>query len=223
MGSTLAISGASGKTGYRVAEEALARDLNVRLLIQPASQLPASLQDCDVRRPDFGDPRAVTKALEGCAALVIATGARPSADLLGPLKVDAWGVQRQVRACQMAGVKRLVLVSSLCSGRLLHPLNLFGLILLCKRMGEQALERSGLEWTIVRPGGLREDETDLDLQGLVVTGRNTQESRSIPRRLVARCCLDALEIASSVGRVLEITSNRETPVRPLADAIAAMA
>ena len=222
MPSTLAISGASGKTGYRIAEEALGRGLNVRLLIRAASQLPESLAGCEVQRLDFGDIHAVTRSLQGCSALVIATGARPSTDLLGPLKVDAWGVQRQVRACQMAGVKRLVLVSSLCSGRLLHPLNLFGLILICKRLGEQALEHSGLEWTIVRPGGLREDETDLDQQGLVVTDRDTQESRSIPRRLVARCCLDALEVAGSIGRVLEITSNRETPVRSLADAMTAM-
>ena len=34
-------------------------------------------------------------ALQGCKALVIATGARPSINLAGPLQVDAWGVQAQ--------------------------------------------------------------------------------------------------------------------------------
>ena len=34
-------------------------------------------------------------------------------------------------------------------------LNLFGLILVWKRVGEQALEASGLDWTVIRPEGCR--------------------------------------------------------------------
>jgi len=49
-------------------------------------------------------------------------------------EVDALGVGRQVSACQTSGVSRVVLVSSLCTGRLLHPLNPFGLILTWKRI-----------------------------------------------------------------------------------------
>ena len=41
------------------------------------------------------------------------------------------------------------------------------------------------------------------------SGPDQQQSRSIPRRLVARVCLDALETPASVGRVLEITSRPE--------------
>jgi len=79
-------------------------------------------------RLDLGDATALDDALRGADALVIATGARPSVDLTGPLRVDAWGVQRQVQSCQRVGVRRVVLVSSLCAGRWAHPLNLFGLI-----------------------------------------------------------------------------------------------
>ena len=75
---------------------------------------------------------------------MIATGARPSINLAGPFQVDAWGVQAQVQACRSLGLKRVLLVSSLCAGRWLHPLNLFGLILVWKRLGERCLERSGL-------------------------------------------------------------------------------
>jgi uncharacterized protein YbjT (DUF2867 family) len=222
MVSPIAISGASGKTGYRIAEEAISRGLPVRLLVRPGSELPRSLAGEETRRIDFGDPDAIAAALGGCRALVIATGARPSPDLLGPMKVDALGVRRQVAACRAAGVPRVLLVSSLCSGRLLHPLNLFGLILLWKRLGERALETSGLQWTVIRPGGLREQEENLDHEGLVMSGRDTQQERSIPRRLVARCCLDALETPESCGRILEITSRQDAPVVPFSDALAAM-
>ncbi|QEY31067.1 SDR family oxidoreductase [Synechococcus sp. RSCCF101] len=219
----IAISGASGKTGYRIAEEAVARGWAVRLLVRPGSELPESLSAQDIRRLDFGDPAALEAALEGCGSLVIATGARPSPDLLGPLKVDAFGVRRQVEACRAAGVGRVLLVSSLCSGRLFHPLNLFGLILIWKRIGEQALETSGLDWTVIRPGGLREQEDRLEQEGLVLSGRDTQQDRSIPRRLVARCCLDALQHPASIGRVLEITSRSDAPGPGFAEALAALA
>jgi len=211
MSNIVAISGASGRTGFRIAEEALAQGRAVRLLVRPASRLPPSLAHCDIRRLDFGRLPQLVEALAGCHSLVMATGARPSANLLGPFQVDAQGVQWQVQACQQAGVGRVVLVSSLCSGRFRHNLNLFGLILVCKRWGEEALEQSGLDWTVVRPGGLKEGEADLEQQQLVVSGANTQQQGVIPRRLVARYCLECLDNPGASRQVLEITSKPRQP------------
>jgi uncharacterized protein YbjT (DUF2867 family) len=113
------------------------------------------------------------------------------------------------------GVDRVVLVSSLCGGRWIHPLNLFGLILVWKGVGERWLQESGLRWTIVRPGGLRETEEGLDAEGVVFTGPDEQDSQSIPRRLVAQVCLDALECPGAEGRILEITSRAGHPKESL--------
>jgi len=216
---TIAISGASGKTGFRIAEEVLATGDQPRLLLRADSQIPASLEGCEQHRLSLMDPSALDRALSGADALVIATGARPSVDLTGPMRVDAWGVQRQLESCQRVGLRRVVLVSSLCSGRWRHPLNLFGLILVWKRVGERSLERSGLDWTVIRPGGLSEREDALENEGVVWTGADQQDSNSIPRRLVARCCLEALETPESIGHILEVTSNAQQTVQPLAKAL----
>lgn len=207
---TLAITGASGKTGWRIADEALRRGLRVRAILRPGSVLPSALEGRDqleLVRLELGDAAGLQAALRGCDALVIATGARPSIDLAGPLKVDALAIRDQIAACKSAGLQRVVLVSSLCAGRWLHPLNLFGLILVWKRLGEQWLEQSGLAWTIVRPGGLSEDDSRAEREGVVFTRADQQESNSIPRRLVARVCLEALETEDSVGQIIEITSD----------------
>ena len=216
---TVAVSGASGKTGYRVVEELKAAGFHPRLLLRSTSLLPSSLADDDQVRLDLFDDRALDEALRDVDALVIATGARPSLDLSGPMRVDAWGVRRQVEGCRRMGVNRLILVSSLCAGRWRHPLNLFGLILVWKRVGEQALERSGLDWTVIRPGGLSEREEDLDQEGIRWTGPDQQESDSIPRRLVARACVDALKTPASIGHVLEITSSADHPGQTLAEVV----
>lgn len=222
--STIAVSGASGKTGWRVVQEALRQGHSVRALVRPGSELPAGLEGAEVIRLELGQREALEQALRGCDALVIATGARPSVDLTGPLQVDAFGVRSQILACRAVGLKRVVLVSSLCAGRWLHPLNLFGLILVWKRVGERWLEQSGLDWTVIRPGGLSEREEGLEpgqeREGVVFSGPDRQDSSSIPRRLVARVCLEALADPSAVGRIIEITSSSEQPPRSLGDWLA---
>ena len=210
----LAVSGASGKTGWRVVQEALGRGHRVTAIVRPGSALPEGLEGAEVVRLNLADASALQQALRGCDALVIATGARPSIDLAAPLKVDAFGVRQQIRACQAVGVPRLVLVSSLCAGLWLHPLNLFGLILVWKRLGEQWLEQSGLDWTVIRPGGLKEAEDNLAAQQVTYSAADQQQEGSIPRRLVARVCLEALDNPASGGRIVEITSSERPPELP---------
>ena len=216
---TIAITGASGKTGFRIAEELMAHGDRPRLLVRPTSVIPDTLSNAEQVRLSLQDPCALDEALKGVDALVIATGARPSIDLLGPMRVDAWGVRSQVESCLRVGVSRVILVSSLCAGRWRHPLNLFVLILVWKRIGEQALEQSGLDWTVIRPGGLSEREQSLDEEGVYWTGPNQQEKDSIPRRLVARCCVEAMNTPASIGKILEVTSSMSRPLIALPDAL----
>lgn len=217
----VAVTGASGKTGWRVVDGALRQGLEVRAIVRPGSVLPAALAEAErqgrlaVLRLELGQTEALHGALSGCDALVIATGARPSVNLAGPLQVDALGVRDQIRACQAVGLRRVVLVSSLCAGRWQHPLNLFGLILVWKRLGERWLEQSGLDWTVIRPGGLSEDDSRTDREGVVFSGPDQQERDSIPRRLVAQVCLEALASPASIGRIIEITSSPEQEPQPL--------
>ena len=216
---TIAITGASGKTGFRIAEELMAYGDHPRLLVRSSSVIPETLMNAELVRLSLQDPNALDSALKGVDALVIATGARPSIDLFGPMRVDAWGVRSQVESCLRVGVSRVILVSSLCAGRWRHPLNLFGLILVWKRIGEQALENSGLDWTVIRPGGLSEREETLEEEGVYWSGPDRQENDSIPRRLVARCCLEALNTPSSIGRILEVTSSASRPIISLPAAL----
>ena len=76
---TVAVSGASGKTGRRIAEELLSRDIQPRLLLRPDSDLPLTLDRCEQHRLSLFDREALDQSLAGVDALVIATGARPTA------------------------------------------------------------------------------------------------------------------------------------------------
>ena len=215
----IAISGASGKTGFRIAEEAVKSGFEIRLLVRQNSKLPNSISAEDQAIISLSNEETLDKGLSGCNSLIIATGAKPSIDLTGPARIDAFGVQKQIESCKRVGVKRVILVSSLCAGRLIHPLNLFGLILIWKRLGERSLENSNLDWTVIRPGGLNENEENLDREIVRFSGPDVQQDAYIPRRLVARCCIDTLKVPSSIGKIIEITSGSDNKRLRMEDAL----
>ena len=204
----VAITGASGKTGYRIAEEALKKGLKVKKIVRKNSNVIGDTKNSETIRVSLDDKDALDKALENVDALIIATGARASFDLTGPAKVDALGVFRQLQSCKRVGIKRVILVSSLCTGKLFHPLNLFGLILIWKKIGENFLRNPSFEWTIIRPGGLKESER-IESENIDYTKEDTQFKGSIPRRLVAKCCIDSLTNKKSINKIIEVTSSSE--------------
>ena len=204
----IAITGASGKTGYRITEEALKKRIKVRQIVRKNSKVIGNLNNTEIIRVSLDNKEALDKALENLDALIIATGARASLDLTGPAKVDALGVYRQLQSCKRVGIKRVILVSSLCTGKLFHPLNLFGLILIWKKIGENFLKNNNFEWTIIRPGGLKESE-NIELENINYSKEDTQIKGSIPRRLVAKCCIDSLSNKLSINKIIEITSSSE--------------
>ena len=204
----IAITGASGKTGYRIVEEAVKKGLKVRQIIRKNSKIFEGLDNLETFRVSLNNNKDLDDALENIDALIIATGARASLDLIGPAKVDALGVYKQLQSCKRVGIKRVILVSSLCTGKFFHPLNLFGLILIWKKIGENFLRKSTLKWTIIRPGGLKESENIND-ENIYYTKEDTQIEGSIPRRLVAKCCIDSLKNRKSINKIIEVTSSKQ--------------
>ena len=203
----IAITGASGKTGYRIVEEAVRKGLKVRQIIRNNSKVAEGLENLETIRISY-NKEELDHSLKNIDALIIATGARASLDLTGPAKVDALGVYRQLQSCKRIGIKRVILVSSLCTGKLFHPLNLFGLILIWKKIGENFLRKPSFEWTIIRPGGLKENE-EIKSENIDYSKEDTQVKGSIPRRLVAKCCIDSLRNKDSINKIIEVTSSSE--------------
>ena len=80
--------------------------------------------------------------------------------------MDNFGTVNLVEACRKQSVTRFILISSIlvngaAMGQILNPayiiLNVFGLVLIAKLQAEQYIRKSGINYTIIRPGGLRND------------------------------------------------------------------
>lgn len=212
------VAGATGATGQRIVNLLVDRQIPVRALVRDRSQAQNILpQGVDLIQGDVSDSLALQEALGDSTILLCATGARPSLNPSGPLSVDYLGVKNLVKAAQAKKIQQFVLVSSLCVSQLFHPLNLFWFILFWKLQGEKALQQSGIPYTIVRPGGLLNEDRP---GNVVLQGADTLFEGSIPRTQVAQVCVEALFCPEARNKVVEIVSRGDAVAKPWSELFA---
>jgi uncharacterized protein YbjT (DUF2867 family) len=105
-----------------------------------------------------------------------------------------------------AGVARYVMVSAIGAGRPDEWSEEMRPYYEAKAGADERLMESGLDYTIVRPGGL----TDEPGTGLVTVATDLERG-SIPREDVAAVLYAVLETPSSIGKTFELISG-DTPV-----------
>lgn len=212
------VVGATGETGKRVVQTLVDRQIAVRALVRDYDAATATLPlETEIMVGDLLQPDSLKAAIANCNLVISAAGARPSADLTGPFKVDYLGTRNLVDVAKASGVKQFVLVSSLCVSNLFHPLNLFGLILVWKQWGENYLRQSGVPYTIVRPGGLKNDD---NTEAIIMSSADTLFEGSIPRQKVAEVCVASLFLPAANNKIVEIVTKPDRPVQPFEELFA---
>jgi uncharacterized protein YbjT (DUF2867 family) len=203
------VAGAAGETGRRIVQVLVERGISVRAMVRDLDKARQILPpEAELVVGDVLKPESLREAIGDCTVILSATGAAPSFDPTGPYKVDYEGTKNLVDVGKEKGIQHFVLVSSMCASQLFHPLNLFWLILVWKKQAEEYLQKSGMTYTIVRPGGLKnEDNAD----GIVMAGADQLFDGSIPRAKVAQVCVEALVQPSAQNKVVEIVAKPDRP------------
>lgn len=216
------VAGATGETGSRIVAQLVQRGIPVKALVRDVAAAQAKLpSEVELVQGTVADKAKLQTALEDCTVLLSATGARPSLDPSGPYQVDYDGTKNLVDAAKASGIEHFVMVSSLCVSRFFHPLNLFWLVLYWKKQAETYLQRSGLTFTIVRPGGLKND--DDDPRSLVMAPADTLFEGSLPRMKVAEVCVEALFSPAAHNRIVEIVAQDDVTPQAISELFTALA
>jgi uncharacterized protein YbjT (DUF2867 family) len=215
------VVGATGQTGRRIVEQLVKRQIPVRAMVRDRTRaqeiLPAA---AELVVGDTLEPSTLRTAIVDCTAIISATGAAPSFNPFGPYQVDYEGNKNLIDAAKIAQIQHFVMVSSLCTSQFFHPLNLFWLILVWKQQAEHYLQRSGLAYTIVRPGGLKNTE---EHPPIVMSGADTLFEGSISRDQVAQVCIEALFQKTARDKIVEIVSRPEAVEYSFADLFSGVA
>jgi putative NADH-flavin reductase len=154
----IALFGATGGTGRALLAQALERGDEVRALARNPSSLAVRDRNLTIIEGDVLDPAAVADCLADTDAVACILGTKPGQD-----PIESRGTAVIVGQMQHAGPRRLVVVTSMGVGDSLDQVALpFRLVMQMtlkrimedKERQEQLVMQSGLDWTIVRPGGL---------------------------------------------------------------------
>lgn len=166
--STIAIFGATGRTGSRLVHAALAAGHVVRALVRDPSRV-APREGLTVLAGDVLDPEAVARTLAGCDGAIAALGAGTTAD---PGTTRSQGIRHIVAALEAGGGGRLLAVGGggvldsttgpgLRSEQPAFP-EVFKRVSAEHRATWEALRASSLDWTLACPP----DIPDLDATGV---------------------------------------------------------
>jgi uncharacterized protein YbjT (DUF2867 family) len=198
------IAGGHGKIALRLTR-LLASSGNdvVGLIRNPAHAVDVtaaggSATICDLEQAADGE---VSAAIEGSEAVVFAAGAGPGSGADRKLTMDRDGAIKLMRAASASGVTRYVMVSGAGVENPASGDDVFQVYLRAKAEADAALEASGLEWTILRPGGLTDDPGTGN-----VRLEATPFSAPVPRDDVAGVLSALLADGRSAGRILYLSS-----------------
>jgi uncharacterized protein YbjT (DUF2867 family) len=156
----------------------------------------------------------VSAAVGDADAVVFAAGAGPGSGAERKRTMDRDGAVKLIDAAKANGISRYVIVSSMGAGS--PPAeggDVFGEYLRAKGAADQALSESGLDFTIVRPGSLTDDEPIG-----TVTAAASVERGEIPRSDVAVVLATVLHTDSTIGKTFELVSG----TTPIDEALAAL-
>ncbi|HEX8854481.1 MAG TPA: SDR family oxidoreductase [Thermoleophilaceae bacterium] len=141
-------------------------------------------------------------------AVVFAAGAGPGSGAERKQTMDFGGAVKLMDAAKAAGVRRYVIVSSMGADDPESASGPMGPYLEAKAAADRALEASGLDYTIVRPGGLTNDPGTGRIEAATKLGRRGQ----VPRDDVAQTLLATLFAPTTIGKTFEVLSG-DTPIQ----------
>src|SRR5918993_5891631 len=131
----------------------------------------------------------IGSAVEGCESIVFAAGAGPGSGAERKETMDYGGAAKLVEAAEERGVRRYLMLSSMGADDPEGGSEAMRPYLRAKARADERLRNSSLDYTIIRPGGLTEDEGTGTIEAAEKLGRRGE----IPREDVASTFAAALE------------------------------
>jgi len=208
----VAIVGAHGQIGKLIIKHLRAQGLEAIGIVrkpEQLSQMEALGADPVLVDIENASAQELANGLKGADAVVFAAGAGGGSTAERKQTVDYAGSVLLAQATQLAGIRRYVQISAIGVDELLKPDTdpVWKAYVEAKRDADIELRKSGLDWTIIRPGPLTDDAAT----GLVTLNEHAGRGE-VTREDVALVVVAVLQTPSSTGKQWELRGG-DTPVR----------
>lgn len=200
----VAVVGANGQIGQHIVQLLQQGDEHdVVAMVRKEQQLEGlNKQKIDARLLDLtSDVAVIRDALVGVDAVIFSAGSGGDTGSDMTLRIDLDGAVKTMEAAANAGIKRFVLVSALQA----HNREFWHADMtpyyVAKHYADRELIRSGLDYTIVRPGLLTNNAST----GKINIGADITEGE-IPRQDVAKVVISVLDKPNTIGKAFDMVS-----------------
>jgi uncharacterized protein YbjT (DUF2867 family) len=200
MTDKILVFGASQRTGLEVSKLLTGRGDKVRAFVRPTSDI-AALQALDVEFATGnaldGDSVDAAFAAGDISAVVCTLGGSRNEP-----RPDVEGTRNIVAAALRHGVQRMVLVTAIGAGDSRPVLSenawkFLGPVMEMKTQAEACLTESGLQWSILRPGGMASEPAT----GTAIRSEDHTVMGMIQRADLAALVIECLDDADTIGKI----------------------
>ncbi|CAI9390057.1 putative sugar epimerase YhfK [Bacillus sp. T2.9-1] len=209
------VVGANGQIGQQLVMLLQASHVySVRALVRTEGQLKA-FEQSGVEAV-MGNLEETVEQLESvvrdCEAVIFTAGSGGKTGYDKTLLIDLDGAVKMIEASKNMGIKRFVMVSALQAHNRKNWNEQLKPYYVAKHYADRILMESGLTYTIIRPGGLlNEDGT-----GKVTIGENLERGM-IPREDVAKTVIASLQESNVFNKAFDIVSGETTIAEAVGD------
>jgi putative NADH-flavin reductase len=207
----IVVFGGTSGIGLETVKQALARGYMVTSITRHPERMTVDHPKLVNLKGDITQRDSFNDVIEGKDAVISSIGLGPTRK---EVTVYSSGMTNVLAAMQQFGVSRVISITGIGAGdskghggffydRILNPL-LLKTDYADKTRQEQILKQSEVEWTIVRPGFLTDDEAGLNYR--VISNLNGVVAGSIARADVAHFMLAALEQGSHIGSTVLLSN-----------------
>ncbi len=200
------VVGASGRTGSYVIKYLKQQDRNFIPMTSNKERAAKKISDkYNWVEADVKNPKSLDSIMVGVTAIISGLGTNIFEGPNSPEFIDYGGTKNLIDAAKRAGtVKQFIQMSSSGITQENNPLNKYGNVLVWKLKGEDYIRSSSITHTIIRAGGLTNDESG-------VKGARMQQGDTVPinggltsRGNLAAICIEALTNQNAKNKTLEV-------------------
>ena len=210
------VFGATGQLGRVLVPQLVAAGHDVTAVVRREEQLATVGEQGATGLLGDLESASVGAAFIGAEAVVWAAGANIMTGPEHSDRVDREGAARAIEDAAAAGVNRWIQVSSLYANRWEAAPPVLHHFLQNKQHADETLKASGMNWTILRPGGLKNE----DATGKVRFAETWDgQGAPITRADVAGVIVELLATGRGLGKEFDLGNDDTTTI---AEAVAAL-
>lgn len=197
------VIGANGQVGRNIIKELSASEHEAVAMVRKEDQVD-HLKELGAQKVVLADlEKDFSDAFSEVDAVIFAAGSGGSTGPDKTLTIDLWGSAKAAKYAEENGVKRFVQLSSMgtndpdAGGEEMKP------YLVAKRAADEILKSTNLDYTIVRPGALSDEDKTGNIE-VSSSGFTSMEGRSIPRADVASVLVTVLDRPNTYHKTFEV-------------------